>query len=106
MIQQFTPTDSPTLGQYQGATGPGMPAQLVEERVKRVVDEMIDLCTLAIDPEQRQLVQAQYEGIASILLRSQLMLSIFEGRDVEIIKRVIASMESYYHSPDVVRFRF
>lgn len=68
---------------------PGSPEQLIEERIARDVDEMIELSMLALDPEQRPLVERQWRGIAQILLRAQLILGILAGDDVEIFRRLI-----------------
>jgi hypothetical protein len=66
---------------------PGTPQQLVEERVHRMAEEMTDLAMLALDPEQKPLIQREARGISQILLRAKLMLSVFEGEDIEIQNR-------------------
>ena len=71
---------------------PGTPEQLVEERISRLVEEMIELTMLAVDPEQRPLLNAQWRGIAQILLRAQLILGSLEGKDVEAIRRLIVAL--------------
>ncbi|MCK1479298.1 hypothetical protein IVB27_32310 [Bradyrhizobium sp. 197] len=72
---------------------PGTPQQLVGERIHRLVEEMIDVSMLALDPEQKPLVQREARGIAQILLRAQLMLSVFNGEDIEQIRRLIGALE-------------
>lgn len=73
---------------------PGSPEQLVEERVHRMAEEMTDLAMLALDPEQKPLLQREARGIAQILLRSRLILSVFEGEDIEQIRRLIVALET------------
>ena len=72
---------------------PGTPEQLVEERVHRLAEDMTDLAMLALDPEQKPLIQREARGIAQILLRAKLMLSVFEGEDIEQIRRLIVALE-------------
>lgn len=72
---------------------PGTPEQLIEERVHRLAEDMTDLAMLALDPEQRPLLQRESRGIAQILLRSKLILSVFEGEDIEQIRRLIVALE-------------
>lgn len=77
----------------------GSPEQLVEERVARLADEMIDISMLALDPEQRPLVEREWRGISQILLRAQLMLSTFKGEDVEAIRRLIVALDYVKQPP-------
>lgn len=72
---------------------PGSVEQLFEERIDRTVAEMIELCILAADPEQRPLVYQQWRGISQILLRAKLILAILEGDEVDQIKRLIVSLD-------------
>jgi hypothetical protein len=72
---------------------PGTPEQLVEERVHRMAEEMTDLAMLALDPDQKPLLQREARGIAQILLRAKLILSVFEGEDIEQIRRLIVALE-------------
>lgn len=72
---------------------PGTPEQLIEERVARLLDDMINLAALAFDPEQKALLAREARGIAQILLHAQLMLSIFDGKDVEAIRRLIRALD-------------
>lgn len=72
---------------------PGTPEQLIEERVHRLAEDMTDLAMLALDPEQKPLLQREARGIAQILLRSKLILSVFEGEDIEQIRRLIVALE-------------
>lgn len=73
---------------------PGTPQQLVEERVHRMAEEMTDLAMLALDPDQKPLLQREARGIAQILLRARLILSVFEGEDIEQIRRLIVALET------------
>lgn len=72
---------------------PGSPEQLMEERIARLAEEMIDLCTLAADPEQRPLFQREWRGISQILLRAQLILSSLKGEEVDLIERLIRALD-------------
>jgi hypothetical protein len=72
---------------------PGSPEQMMEERVARLADEMIDISMLALDPEQKPLVEREWRCISQILLRAQLMLSVFRGEDVEAIRRLIVALD-------------
>ncbi len=73
---------------------PGTPEQLFEQRIAKDVSEMIELCILAGDPEQKPLVRQQYLGIAQILLRARLILSSLDGEDIDAIKRLIVAIET------------
>lgn len=77
----------------------GSPEQLVEERIARLADEMVDISMLALDPEQRPLVEREWRGISQILLRAQLMLSTFKGEDVEAIRRLIVALDYVKQPP-------
>jgi hypothetical protein len=81
---------------------PGTPQQLVEERVHRMAEEMISLSMLVLDPEQKPLIQREARGISQILLRAKLMLSVFEGEDIEQIRRLIVALE-YTKQPTGLR---
>lgn len=82
-----------SLIQQAVAPAPGTPEQMIEERIARLADEMVDIAILAMDPEQQPLVEREWRSIAQILLRAQLMLSTFKGEDVEAICRLIAALD-------------
>ena len=71
---------------------PGSPEQMMEERIARIADEMIDISILAMQPDQRPLVGQQWRAIAQILLRAQLIMSVLDDKDVEPIRRIIAAL--------------
>ena len=71
---------------------PGSPEQMMEERIARIADEMIDISILAMQPDQRPLVGQQWRAIAQILLRAQLIMSVLDDKDVEPIRRLIVSL--------------
>lgn len=58
---------------------PGTPEQLFEERIDRIVAELDDICGLANDPEQRDLVLTQAIGIGQIQFRASLILSFLNA---------------------------
>lgn len=97
--------DLETIRSIVGEKEPGTPEQMMEERVARLVEETIDLAMLALDPEQRPLVQAQWRGVAQMLLRCKLILSVLEGEDVEAIRRLIVNLDHVKPAPTVVSFR-
>jgi hypothetical protein len=72
---------------------PGTPEQLFEERVHRLVNESVEIAMLALDPEQRPLVQREARGLAQILLRMRFILSTLDGEEVEQIRRLIVALE-------------
>lgn len=91
------------ISQIVGA--PGTPEQMMEERVARLVEEMIELTMLTLDPEQKPLIQQEWRGIAQVLLRAQLILGALEGADVEALRRLIVMVSDAKPAPSVVSFR-
>lgn len=66
---------------------PGSPEQLFEQRVDRIVADLDDICGLANDPEQRDLVATQAIGIGQIQFRAGLILSFLNaGPKLRVVK--------------------
>lgn len=61
---------------------PGSPEQLFEQRVDRLVAELDEICGLANDPEQRDLVATQAIGIGQVQFRASLILSFLNEAPV------------------------